>query len=330
MHRDAGGSGEPLGHVRREGGTARQHQPHGSEPLTEVLDRQPVGEDRRSDGNHAARLVLDQVERGLRLEALEEHQLGALPKDAAEDRVEPVDVEQGKYAEHDVVGAEHRRVDSGDLLDVGEQRAMAEHRPAGAARRTAGVEECGQRLRVADGRQRGPVGGDQFLPRPLTGLDWRFDDDDARTNVVLVQLRDGCSDRTRGVGVSEHHPRAAVGDHPAQLVDRRTRVDGDGDGLGAKRTEVGGDELDPVAHRDHHPVAGHQAGGAEARRAPTHLFVQLTPGAGPPTSLDEGDLVWVLFGCDGEQLGNTVEVGHGQILPHAHGPVPRPALVWVA
>src|SRR3546814_2908470 len=48
--------------------------------------------------------------------------------------------------EQDVVDRDHRRLDGGDLLDVGEQRPVGEHHSARAARRTAGVEQHGERL----------------------------------------------------------------------------------------------------------------------------------------------------------------------------------------
>ncbi len=111
-----------LGRERRRAG---QDQPHRAEPLLEPVDVTPVGEDGRSDRDHAAGLVLDQVEGALRLEAAGEHQLGPVPHHDAEHRVEAVDVEQRQHTEHHVVAVDHRRLDAGDLLDVGQQRPVA-------------------------------------------------------------------------------------------------------------------------------------------------------------------------------------------------------------
>ncbi len=124
----------------------------------------PVREDRRRDRQHRDRLVLDDVERALGVEALDQHHPRLVAQQLAEHRVEPVDVEQRQHAEHDVVAVDHRRVDLGHLLDVGQQRPVAEHRGARATRRTGRVEEYGERLRVVRRRGR-PAGlGDQVGP----------------------------------------------------------------------------------------------------------------------------------------------------------------------
>ena len=68
VDRDAGALGELLDHLRRQRRRAGQHQPHRAEPLLELVDAAPVGEDRRRDRHDAARLVLDQVEGALRVE----------------------------------------------------------------------------------------------------------------------------------------------------------------------------------------------------------------------------------------------------------------------
>ena len=143
-----------LDHLGRQRRRAGQHQPHRAEPLLEVLVGQPVGEDGRRDRHDAARLVVDEVEHLLRVEPLDQHQPGAVAEHPAEHGVEAVDVEERQHAEHDVVAVHHRRLDRGDLLDVGEQRAVGEHRGARAARRTAGVEEGGQLLGVRQRRHR--------------------------------------------------------------------------------------------------------------------------------------------------------------------------------
>ena len=173
VDRDAGDRRELLDHPRLERRRAGQHQPHRAEPLAQVLVGQPVDEDGRGDRHHAAGLVVDEVEHRLRLELLDEQQPGAVAQHAAEDRVEAVDVEEREHAEDDVVAVHHRRLDGRDLLDVGQQRPVAEHRGARQAGGAAGVEEGGELLGVGQ-RRHGAYdvraeGGERDLARPGLG-----------------------------------------------------------------------------------------------------------------------------------------------------------------
>ena len=169
VDRDAGRGGERVDHLGTQRRRAGQHQPDRTEPLGEVVQRQPVGEDGRGDRQHAAGLVLDEVEHGDRVEPLDQQQPGPVPQHAAEDGVEAVDVEERKDAEHDVVTVDHRRLDRGDLLDVGQQRAVGEHRGARTTRRAAGVEEGGELLGVLQRRDRAGLAGEEVVVADLPG-----------------------------------------------------------------------------------------------------------------------------------------------------------------
>ena len=187
--------GELLDHPRLERRRAGQHQPHRAEPLAQVLVGQPVGEDGRRDRHHAARLVVDEVEHRLRLELLDEQQPGAVAQHAAEDGVEAVDVEERQHAEHDVVAVHHRRLDGRDLLDVGQQRAVAEHRGARAGRR---CRWCRGGRRAS----RGPAAAARGVRRPRAG-------------------RRTPSSPAPGVGAGDDHRRAAA---TSPELGQRTRV----------------------------------------------------------------------------------------------------------
>ena len=320
MDRDPGQPGELLDQLRRQRRRAGEHQPHRAQPLPQAVDVAPVGEHRRRDRDDAAGLVLDQVERALGVEPSGEHELGPVVQRDPEDGVEAVDVEHRQHGEHHVVAVDHRRVDRGDLVDVGEQRAVREHRRARAPRRTAGVEQRRQLLRVLERRDGvGPLGA-EVVVGALVRLQGRADHHDPgphqpREQVGLDRARSGgrppsprrgppdrpahLADR---VGVGQHEPRAGVRDHPGQLSSGGRRVHRDGDGLGAQDAEVRRHELEPVAHHDHHPVAGDDPRGAETGREPADLVLELGPRGAAAPGLDDGQLVGVLGGGADQQV----------------------------
>ena len=148
MNRDPGLLREGVNDLRRQRRRPGEHQAHGPQAFGQILHRQPVPEDRGCHRDHADRLVLDQVEGAAWLEAVGQHQSRAHPKGSPEHCIETVDVEQRQHTEHHVVGGQHRWLDLGDLLEVGQQRPVAEHGRARATRRTTGVEQGCQRLGV--------------------------------------------------------------------------------------------------------------------------------------------------------------------------------------
>ena len=304
MHRHPRALGELGDHAGLEGRRTRQHQPDRAEAPCQV-DVAPVGEDGRCDGDDAARLVVDQVERALRVEVVGEHQLGPLLDHAPEDGVEPVDVEERQDPEHDVVAVDHRRSHPGDLRDVGRQRPVGEHRRARKARRTARVEQHRHPLGIREGRHRPSRVRTQVVVGPLSGAQRRTDHHDTdpfgdRRRVCGEQRR-GLTHRRDGAALGHDHPGAAVGQQSRHLVGGRARVDGYGDRLGPQHAEIGRDELDPVARGDHHPVAGQDPGRSQTGRDPADLVVELGPGHAATTGLDDRELVGVLARRPGQE-----------------------------
>ena len=296
-----------LDHLARQWRRSRQHQTHGRHPGTEVVDPEPVREDGRRDRHHRDALVGDQVEGPLRVEPVAEHERGSLAQDAAQHRVEPIDVEERQHPEDDVVGVDHRRLHGSGLLDVGQQCAVGQHRRAGVVGGAAGVEQAGQRLRVRQ-RRHGPrlrgaqVGEGDFRDARSTvrvGVDH---DDSRRTRPgddlvvedparAFERLADqagrgpGAGDRG---GVGEDQAGAGVGDHPGQLLDLGARVHRDRDQLSPQHPEIGRDQLEPVAEHRHHALAGDHADVAETGGDPVGLTVQIGPGQPPSGGLHEG------------------------------------------
>ena len=97
-------------------------------------------------------------------------------------------MEERQHAEHHVVAVDHRRLDGGHLLDVGQQRPVGEHRGARAPRRTARVEQRGQLLRVRQRRYGARRLGAQVVVGALAGLQGGADDHDPRLDHAGEQV----------------------------------------------------------------------------------------------------------------------------------------------
>jgi hypothetical protein len=321
---DAGGVGELLHHLRRQRGRAGQHEPDRAEPLAQLLLGEPVGEDRRGDRDDAHGLVVDQVERRLRVEAVDQHQLGPVSEDAAQHGVQPVHVEEREHTQHDVVAVDHRRVHSSRLLDVGDQGTVGEHRGARTTRRTTGVEEAGELLRVGQrwdrARGRRPQGGIGLLA--LGGV--RVDDvdpglgrarDEVGTQLVGLtgergpHLGNRLAHRTDGLGVGNDHTRPGVGDHPRELTRRRARVHRHRHDLGAQHPEVRRDELDAGAQRQHGALTRDEPGRPEPGGDAGDLLLELGPGHAAPAGLDDRQHVRSVERGLGDECGHVVR-GH--------------------
>ena len=303
-----------------------------------MLLRQPVGEDRRRHRHHADRLVVDQVERRLRVEALDEHQLGALAQHPAEHGVEAVDVEQREHPEHHVVAVDHRRLDLGGLVDVGDQRPVSEHRGARAGPRyrwcRAGRPASPGRAAAAPGtataaRERvvgllalGRLGADDVHPRLVRAAH--------QVGVELVGLAGaGGADQVGGRAhgpdrllVGDHDAAAGVGDHPRELAGRGPGVHRYGDHLRAQHPEVRRHELDPVAHRQQDPLPGHQPGRAEAGRDPRDLVLEPGPGDAASRGLDHGQRVGPVAAASATSEDTSWVVGMGAMIPQRTGAEP--------
>ena len=279
-----------------------------------MLVGQPVGEDGRRDRHDAARLVVDEVQHGLGLEALDEQQPRPVAQHPAEHGVEAVDVEEGQDPQHHVVAVHHRRLDGGHLLDVCQQRPMAEHRRAGPTRGAAGVEEGGELLGVGQRRHGAYDVRAEVVEGELTLAGRGAGDDDGRPGGVRVELGQRSAYGVESGLVGDHHPAAGVGDHPGELAGGRPGGDRYGDDLGPEDAEVGRHELDAVADGDHHALAGADAVGSETGREAGDLVLEPGPGERAAAALDEGLPVRHVVGSLGHQLGDVV-ARHVAILP---------------
>ena len=315
VHRDAGGPVERRDLVGVERCRAGEHQPDRGEPLGEPLEAQQVPDDGGCDRQHRDPLGEHQVEDGVRVIGVDEHQRGPVPQHAAEDRVQAVDVEERQRAQHDVAGADHRRLDAGDLFDVGQQGAVAEHHRARAAGGARGVEQRRQALGVD---QRGVLAaalGPQVVVGALAGSQRRTGHDDAGYDGALEQLgrqrppgpvggpgqlglepRDAGAHHAHGRLVDQHQPRTGVGEHPGDLLGGGPRVQRDRDGLHAQDREVGDDQLGAVDHGQRHPVAGDDSGRDQPVGDPCDLLLQRRPRQAGRT-VDESDRVGHVGGC---------------------------------
>ena len=153
--------------------------------------------------------------------------LAPVPEHAAEDGVEAVDVEQRQHAEHDVVAVDHRRLDRGDLVEVGQQRPVGEHRGPRATRRTAGVEQGGELLGVlAAAARAGPrprAAGRRSARRRRRLVDHH----DQRGTARATRSGSSTSPRRRARCARRRRPRgprrpSAVGDHQPRPRSRRS------------------------------------------------------------------------------------------------------------
>ena len=239
-------------------------------------------------------------------------------------------MEQGKDTEDHVAAGDHRRGDLRHLLDVGQQGAVGQHRGPGTTRRAARVEQHRQALRVQSRRTLPASGGDQLVPAPLPGGQRGADRDDPRARGLLVtgdlhrlaQSTDRLPDRGDRLGIGDHHPGARVGQHPDQLTGGAAGVDGDHHHAGPERTQVGRDELDPVAGGEHHPVARDHARVGEALHHPIDEYLETAAGHGAPgRRLGQHGLVRLLNGRPAQQRG---DVGvHRASLAHRPPPAAR-------
>jgi hypothetical protein len=280
-----------------------------------------VPDDGGRDRQHRDPLGGHEVEHGVGVVGVDEHQGGAVPQHAAEDRVEAVDVEERQRAQHDVAGPDHRRLDAGDLLDVGQQGPVAEHHRAGTARGAGGVEERRQPLRVDQRRVLAAPLGAQVVVGPLAGSQRGAGHDDAGYDGALEQLgrqrapgpvrgagqlglesRDARADDAHGRLVHQHHPGAGVREHPRHLLPGGPRVERDGDGLHAQHREVGHDELGAVDHGQRHAVAGDHPGRDQAVGDPGDLLLQRGPGQAD-VAMDERDGVGHVDGRRRHEVG---------------------------
>jgi hypothetical protein len=173
-------------------------------------------------------------------------------------------VEERDGEQHDVVRLDGRRLDLGDLLVVGEQGPVGEHRALRVALGTAGVDQYGQVL---------PAG------RRLDGLSR-----DVRRSGKPVRNGD-----PGHIGLADQYRGARVAEDLTQLPRGVPGVDRYGDEPGTQDPEVGDREVGHVGQHDGDPgrvpgrgvPASRRAGQPEIEqrpRGPVDQLVELCPG----------------------------------------------------
>ena len=167
----------------------------------------------------------------------------------AEAGVEPVRVEQRQRQQHGVVGADDRRLDLGELLVVGDQRPVREHRALRAGPRCPRCRAAppGRRRRSGAVPHAEPSGGEPS---------------GRRTGGVACERRRARAGRRRVRRDRVSHGRDAsatsrtapgVGQHVPQLAGGVAGVDRHGDQPGAQRAEQRDGEVRGVGQRDRDP-----------------------------------------------------------------------------
>ena len=204
------------------------------------------------------------------------------------------------------------------LLEVGQQRAVGEHRRLGPAARARREHQHGQALRgrAVDRPARpapasigsvpgtAPAAPDARQPVPVGGPD----DDEVGVRPAAERLggdRLGrrVGDDESGVDVVEPEPDLVGGQRGVQRHDHQA---------GAQRAEVAADELDAVAEEHRDPVAGHQAAGEQPGRDGVDESIHLGPGQ-PPGPVEHGRPVGPRTGSGPHERGEVAR--HGASFP---------------
>ena len=230
--------------------------------------RGPGDVHRRGPGDVGDPLLGHDRERARGVEAVDQDRRGVHRGGQPEAGLQRVDVEERQHEEHHVVRAHRRRRDGRALPQVGEQRAVAEHRTARGAGRARGEHQQREVLALADGLDRAgaATAGDDRVPAG------RVDQSPMRAGHRLL-------DDVRGQVVGDDRLGVAVPEHRGDLRRRVAGVDRHHDDARAQRAEVGGDEGRGVAQDQREAVAGVQVQlGAQAGRRGVDVAVELGPG----------------------------------------------------
>ena len=226
------------------------------------------------------------------IEAVHDHHPGAGPHPAAQDRVQTEDVEQRQRGQQHRVGVD--KAEPVDLVQVSEQRPMAEHRRLGNAGGSGGGEQHGERLRVLRrvhrvvgprGRERAyALAGQREMPHP-------------------GDLRILRSDQHVGTGELEHLGQPGGGE---------IRIERHDDDPGAQGAEIGQHELDAVRPAQAQALTGHHLAG-EPGRDRGDVVIELRPGQRAPlrTRLDQRRTVRGASGVAGDQISEIAGRGTG-------------------
>ena len=200
-----------------------------------------------------------------------------VPSTCPRTALRPYTWNSGSTPKHDVVGGDRRRFGRGCLLDVGEQRAVAQHRRARAPRGAGCVEEHGEGFRIARRHHRGWARrrGRRTSSRPVE-LRHPNTITTGTTAPAVASSAGACSAsaipptalrmlrQRRFVGKAR--TGAGVGEHARELPGGEGRIERDGDHPGAQDSEVRRDELDTVDHARSPPGDRRSAPAWRARR----------------------------------------------------------------
>ena len=199
-------------------------------------------------------MVLHHPQRAFRVEAVRDDGRRTAASYQPECSVQSVDVEHRQDDEYDVVGKHGWRVcHPQQLVEVGQQRAVGQHRPLGLTRGARCVDQHGQalgiRLKI---RRRGRADGQAA---PFIGTD--LDDRNLSTGSVT-----DCLDR---LAVSDHELCPGGRQNGGNFGGRVRIVDRHCHQASAHDAEIRGDELKAVPENNRHAVTAIKA----ARRQPT-------------------------------------------------------------
>ena len=237
-------------------------------------------------------------QRGVRVEPLDEHDRAADPQRQPEQRVQPEHVEQRQHGQRHVVDAVGAGRVGEDLVEVGGQVPVGEHRRARGARRAAGEQQHGH---VVGGTvdQRGRIGGEEV----------------GHVDVALVAGDRGGVDvvgHLAGGRADQRELHAGDGQLALDLGGGALRVQRDGDGAHAEHRQVGRHEVPVVGGQDRHPVARRHPPGDEGAAHVRHLVAERAVGGLPPAAHQRAAVGVVPFD-DGRQVHAGDSLANGGV-----------------
>ena len=215
-----------------------------------------------------------------------QHQPGAGGQAAAEHGVESVRVEEGQHPEDDAVGVDDAV--AADLLEVGQQRAVAEHHGLRVGAGAEGGGDDRERLHVRRGGHLGRGRGQR-----------------GETLLAQLERRDPFVGGAASGG--QHRARSAGGQQAVALVGRLVGIGRYDDEAGPQSSEVGDHPGDGVTAVETDPLTGEQTGAHEAAGNRVDPTVQLGPADRTDPRLHEGEPVRQLFGLESGEQGQVAE-----------------------
>ena len=243
-----------------------------------------------------------------RVEAVDDHQGGPRVRHHAEDRVQAVDMAERQHAEDDIGVLHGRRLDRGDLVEVGEQRPVGEHRRPRRTARSGRRQHDRERLGVCRWHRRGgrrpleELGVRAFLGQRVDPD--RYDQGRCLGVELGITLVDDGTDHANALLVGEHDPCPHGRQQTGHLVGAVRGVDRHGDQAGPQGAEVGDRELERVAQRQCDPETCHEPQAGQCRGRLVDGGVELGPGE-LAVAGDEGGFAGCQRGRAADQFGDV-------------------------